>query len=154
MTEKQKITLYDTVNDFIKRIHEKDLVITKEAATIQFSNPSATGVRSVLGIRKKTGNLADRLAWAMSAYEGLKENTQLCSKYAAECLMWINRAYAWDVIKEGKGLINKVKKAEEKIAVLEADNIDLSAKLLTLKNKYEELSDSGDEFYGNHVKPT
>jgi hypothetical protein len=47
-TKEDKYRLADT---FIQRIHDKDLVITKEASKIQFSRPMDGGIKNILGVK-------------------------------------------------------------------------------------------------------
>jgi hypothetical protein len=143
--------MYHTIDAFIQRIHDKELDITKNASDIIFSVPSDSRIARIFGKREKTGNLADLLSWAMTAYEETKGNPRLREHYGRECLSYIHKAYAWDVIKEGSGLISKLKKCQEQNAKLEADLADLSAKLLTLQGQYDERKKQDEEFR-KHLK--
>lgn len=149
----------ERVEEFIKRIHDKDLEITAEARNIYFYVSPDNRIMKALGSKQGRTKLVDKLAWAMLAYDSTKKDPLLNQTYTIECLEWINRAYTWNAIKEGKGLVRKFKQAQEKIKKLEQDNADLSKQLLILKGKYDELAGvdnaeemEGTEFYDRHIR--
>ena len=152
-TEKNDSEMRKEIEEFIERVDNKDYVIDKRAAHIRFSDPPKERKEKLLGQRHYVGNLADMIAWVMTTYA----DPIVRDSFVHECMYWINQAFAWDIVKEGNGLVNKLKKANEKIAKLEKDIVDLSANLLVLKGKYDELSDNVDteeDFYGKHIKPS
>ena len=59
--------------------------------------------------------------------------------YAQMCILWINRAFASGVIKEGQGLARQVAKCREKNTQLEKDLETLSVQYLQLQREHEEF---------------
>lgn len=132
------------VEDFIRRLHDGDYIISKEAHKIEFSKPRDGAVGLVS--RKEIGNLADRLAHAMSIYEVNKGKSSLRRTSAISCLMWINRAFSWGVIKEGKGLLTRLKKCQERNLQLETDIQQITSDYISLQGRYMELNELFQRF--------
>jgi hypothetical protein len=140
-TERQS-DIIAKVENFIRRVHDRDYIITEKAHTIIFSEPKDS--TSMFGSRKEVGNLADLLAKSMSLYQVTKEVDKESTsielfKAAAECLSWINEAFSWNIVKESEGLVNKLKKCEEKNSQLEKDIQELTTEYIGLQGKYAEL---------------
>jgi hypothetical protein len=138
-SSKKTDDMYSTVDKFIQRVHDKDYTITKEASEIVYGRKSEGRVGKLLGTMEETGILADRLAWAMGAYESSKDDPHFRDLYGTQCLFWINRAYSRGVVKEGEGSVHKLRECQEKNTKLDSDVTELSAKLLILQGKYDEL---------------
>lgn len=144
METSEDFDMFRRVEEFIQRVHDSDYIIAEKASEIKYSMPRE-GVAQIAG-RKPTGNLADKLAWAMSAYDEVKGSPELRKRFAYTCLDWINRAFAWHVIKEGKGLVRKLKECQNKNSKLESDLTDLTTKMLTLKGRCDELEKQREEW--------
>jgi hypothetical protein len=144
-------SIIEKVETFIQRLHDLDYVIDQTATNIWYGRPPPYPTL----IDNRT-NLADNLSNAITDYEANKGNEQLKLASASRCLMWINKAFACGVIKEGEGLARKLKECQEKNVRLEKDVEKLSIDYLNLKKMQDELEftryvgpldkdDSGDE---------
>jgi predicted nuclease with TOPRIM domain len=76
----------------------------------------------------------------MFDYEAIMiKNKQIKHNAAISCLLWIERAFACGVIREGQGLIKKLDEANQEKKVLEQE-------LATLADGYKELEKEFKEF--------
>lgn len=136
------------VEDFIKRVHDGDLVISPKAAQMVMILP--TGKKRLLGLTsKRKRNLADLLGWAMAAYQFRKDVDSLPSQLqiAYELLDMIERARAYGVIIE-KNLTNKLKGCLEQNKRLKDKQQKLETELLKLTKENVELHKALDTFGG------
>jgi len=120
--EKQSSVVIAEVEDFIKRVHNGDLVITPKANKLFLTIPAGKNVLGLPSKRKYT--LADLLGWAMAAYQLHKDFSPPSSIVherwvdsklkvtAYEFLDYIERARACGVIKE-LNITNKLKTCQE-----------------------------------------
>lgn len=124
-------TIIEKVEIFIQRLHDLDYTITPEATEIWYSDPSRPLDRK---------NLADHLANVISRYLREKDNEQDRFHCAQLCSLWINRAFACGVIKEGQGLARQLAECREKNIQLENDLEKLSVQYLQLQRTHEEFT--------------
>jgi len=127
------------VEDFIKRVHDGDLVISPKAAQMVMILP--TGKKRLLGLTsKRKRNLADLLGWAMAAYQFRKDVDSLPSQLqiAYEFLDMIERARAYGVIIE-QNLTNKLKGCVEQNKRLKDNQQKLGTQISKLKKENKEL---------------
>jgi hypothetical protein len=120
MTESQVI---EKVETFIRHCNDLDYVFTPDSRKLGTTNQQ--GERAMF---------ADSIARAMSEYEWFKNDPQQRMLKANICLMWINRAFAVGVVREGEGLVNKNKALEHKVAELQSTVKKLSDELERLRD--------------------
>jgi transcriptional regulator with PAS, ATPase and Fis domain len=137
------------VEDFIKRIHDGDLVVTDEAKTLTLN----LQVDKVMGIRsmKCLGTLADLLGKAMACYQFHRDDKSVFSvirtESAYDLLNLIERARAYNVIKE-VNVTNKLTECQEQNQRLKDNQQKLETEILRLKRENEELHKALDLFGG------
>ncbi len=122
-------SVIETVETFIRRMHDGDLIVTREAADIEYSSPGPS-----LG----TTSLADDLAFTISRYEHfyqLAKDTELGRLFADAALALIERAYSNGVIREGPRLLNKLSECQKKKMDLEAENVKLLSDIEKLSSQ-------------------
>jgi hypothetical protein len=135
-------TVIEKAREFVRKIHEHEIVITENAREIQ------------LGSRfedKPHTDLATELAHSMYNFEisdddNVPSATRLLR--AQECLKWMNFSYSCGAINEGSGLVAKIKNLEAKVAELQHENEKqkeeaekYATDLVFLQGKYEELNE-------------
>lgn len=96
------------VETFIQRLHNLHYVVSLEASKLWYA-PRSSEYPFLLTSKRK--NLADNLADAITDYQENKNKKSKLS-YAKKLLMWINKAFTYGVIREGKSLISENKKFE------------------------------------------
>ena len=90
----------------------------------------------------KTTNrsLADLLSEKMHAYDVFRQvSPNLQDSAARNCLMWIDKAFTYGVVKEGDSLINKLEEKDKQISSLKEEISDLKEKNSDLKEVAETL---------------
>lgn len=142
----------EKVDDFVRKYHDLDYVIDSRAMEIWYGSSESS-----IFDRKRT-NLTDHLANAISMYDGSKDDNEQNRLVAASvCLIWINRAFACGVVKEGQGLARKLRETEERNVQLQKDLEKLSADYLNLKARLDQFSKfrlTSTEEEGNDEPPS
>jgi hypothetical protein len=101
-------SIVDKVEKFIQRIHDGTYKIDISAYKIITEGDNLTKIRT---------NLPETLAGAMQDYEVLKSVSPSPNQQAAaSCLFWINRAFAYGVVREGESLIQKLGEKDKEIS--------------------------------------
>ncbi len=129
MEEKEQKDAVESVDTFIRRLRDLDLVIDPQAQYLAYYHKKT---------RQPTGYFSDLLANAITKYEA-NRNPQIKGTLAEICLIWINRAFSCGLIKEGEGLITKLRECQEKNAHLERENKLIATAYKELQDKHEEL---------------
>jgi hypothetical protein len=130
--------IVNKVDTFIRRIHDSELVASKEANTFVFVNEKDNSKKS----------LSEYLADEIHKYEVASTDTPDL-KSAVECSRWINRAFFYGLVEENReALMMKVKQKEEQIQNLETENKKLTedaekcaTDLVFIQGKYDELNE-------------
>lgn len=132
-------SVIEQVEAFIRRLHDMDYILSPEVSGLIYVNES----------NQKDGRLfSDHLAKSIFEYEKYKNDDQVNMKYGRVCLLWINRAFAHGIVREGQGLAKKLETCMEENAQLLTDLEILSEQYRQLKAKYEPLKgyfESADE---------
>jgi hypothetical protein len=116
--------IIEKVETFIRRLHDMDICINKDAQSISFN--------SVVAGKPET-NLAMNIGDAINQYENSKgKSLEERKKIAMVCLVWINKGYALNVINECNASLRKMLEKDTQINVLEQ-------KLAALQADYDEL---------------
>lgn len=149
IAKKQPIVI-DQAEDFIKRIHDGDKVITPEAQKIVLTKAVGEGL---LRRSDEKHSLAELLGSAMSHYQSTKELAIRAVKYelwlrqkltlmrfdAAEDLQkYIDLAYTHGVIKD-QNLISKLEECQEENEQLKKTKDQLEKENLRLKEENDQL---------------
>ncbi len=119
-------SIIEKVDSFIQRLHDMDCIISSEARQIFYILPKEPEGKS----------LADFLANAIHDYEKYSEDKELKFSRATICLLWINRAFTHGIVKDGEGLIRKLKECREKNIQLEKDLERLSEDYLRTQEEH------------------
>ncbi|HEY9385778.1 MAG TPA: hypothetical protein VIP70_01960 [Nitrososphaeraceae archaeon] len=138
--------LVQKVEEFIRRLHDGIYTIDPKANEIMFSNPSKSTDKSL------TAYLTEEM------YEYQTLSTLSSRIAAASCLMWINRAFTYGVVKEDEGLVNRLIKKDEQISILKEGNTklheevekyapDLVFKYDELNTKFHRIVSKGDKTF-------
>jgi hypothetical protein len=99
-------SIVDRVEEFIQRIHDRIYKIDPAANNMMFYNVDRTVNRS----------LSDHLSEKMHDYDVIRHTTpspNLQDRAARNCLMWINKAFTYSVVKEGDGLLQKLEEKDK-----------------------------------------
>lgn len=102
------------VVNFIERLHNGEIYVSDMARTMTFQKPFQT--TALQNLISPPPNLADILSNAVNSFELNPTPENIDS-----CLYWINRAYFLGVIKEGSGLLTKLRDKEQKVFDLQAE---------------------------------
>lgn len=118
--------IYRTVDDFIRRVHNGELIIEPQAGTITFSIMDNRG-------SEREKSLAAYLGQGMASYEVNRTNPSQKKQSAEECLACINLAYSHGVIQERRNVVQRLRECEQANKQLLKDNAILSARLQELE---------------------
>jgi hypothetical protein len=125
--------IFEKVETFIRRLHDMDISINEKAQSIP--------CKSALAGKPET-NLAMNLSDIISQYEAVKEKELAVRKtYALVCLIWINKAYALNVISESNSTLKKISDRDAQIAALEQKLGALQADYDDLQKTHQKVAD-------------
>jgi hypothetical protein len=125
--------IIERVETFIRRLHDMDICINKDAQTIPCN--------SVVAGKPET-NLAVNIGDAINQYEGSKaKSLEERKKIAMVCLVWINKAYALNVINESNTTLRKISEKDAQISVLEQKFSALQADYDDLQQTHQKTAD-------------
>jgi len=147
--EKQS-TVINEVEEFIKRFHNGDSVVTPDAKNLIFTIPK----ESKLGITSTVQrNYADVLGWAIATYQFRKDTSSYHDQLliAYEVLDDIERGRTQGVIKDNIRLADRFKDCQDENKQLKETKIQLEAEILKLKRDKEELDKLVDELGGKRT---
>jgi len=139
------------VENFIKRFHDGDSVVTPEAKKLVITFPSKKGI---LGLESKEQRYyADLLGWAIAAYQLHKDeaNSEGRLMMAYQLLDYIERGRTHGVIKDNVKLIDKLKECQEENRELKETKIQLEAEILRQKGEIQELHKLVDQLGGKRT---
>ncbi len=120
----------DRVDAFIRRFQDLDFV----------SRP----------IHEADRELAHDLARYLSDYVNLDARNPYKEGLASLCEIWINRAIAIGIIKEGEGVLRQLRRTNEERAKLIEENQELTRELAEIK---AELELTRSRFVSSHTPP-
>ena len=129
------------VDEFIERYYNGDYVINRyEAFHIPY------------GIEGKVTSLGHYLSFYITNYVVSKSKT-LEERYGIAYMLFslITHAFATSVIKDGDGLVTKLKKYEEQVKLLREEIDKLGKKCLILEKENKELHKALDLFGGRGI---
>lgn len=129
------LTLVET---FIRRLHDGDIVVSTEASSAMYYNPSRSPSQVPL---------SDGLANSISAYEAHKLDLEHLLYYANDCLAWINRAITHGLIREGSGLFSKMRVYEEEYGRFALENRQLKEEIDKLQKENDRLKRLNEELH-------
>lgn len=115
--------IVERVETFIQRLNDLDYIISPEAGELLYGDR--------LNPKERGKSLADYLANSINEYEQKRDSKESEFK-AIVCNLWINRAFAQGIVKEGQGLARKLKECRERNIQLESDLEKLSMEYLQL----------------------
>ena len=117
------VEILKEVEDFIQHLRDGDYIIDSKSYRLKFSHaPLVEGGR-------KQSSLPELISDSITMYELMKSDPYRRFDSACQCLIWINKARAFNLIKEGEGLLNKFKECSEKNTKLEIENAKLREEL-------------------------
>jgi len=143
-TKMSNTSVFDEVEDFVKRFHDGDIIITPKAKTLQLEIPSKTLMEDgAYEIRTYT----DMLGWAIAAYQYYRDTPELGRQLecAYHLLDLIERGRAYGVIKN-LNLTNKLKEYQEQNSQLKEEKDKLQKENQRLKQLNEELHKTLSKF--------
>lgn len=129
---------------FIQHIRDLDYVIDDKGKSLIYKYMDDNG-------QKTEDCLTDLLAKSISQYEVSKNIPLNKADYALKCDHWINLAITNGIIKEGHGLIKKLKNCSEENIILRKELETVSDSLMRAKEKIEELEQMIPSFGNEHA---
>ena len=145
-TKMSNSAVLDEVEDFIKRFHSGDILITPQAKTIQLEIPP----KALMGAESyEIRTYTDMLGWAIGAYQYYKDRPELGRQLdcAYHLLDFIERGRTHGVIKN-LNLTIKLKECQKENKRLKERAVKLQMKIESLKTQNAELHKALNLFAG------
>lgn len=143
-------TVINEVEDFIRRFHDGDSVVTSNAQKMIYTIPK----ESKLGLTStRQKSYADLLGWAIAAYQFHKDTSTDHERLlmAYELLDEIERGRTHGVIKDNIKQVEKFKYCQDENKQLKETKIQLEAEILKLKEENEELHKALENLGGKRI---
>jgi len=122
--EQKEVDIIETVEGFIKKFHKREYILKEAAFDITCYKD---------GIKDNLGNF---LSTSITNYLVGKSDSRR-GNMARNCIIWINQAFAANIIVEGKSLVGKIEQLEVTIKQLK-DELKIQNEVseeLRLKNE-------------------